>query len=63
MGAVLSMTVWDLGIAVHCYVIVGFPTEKEEALETIELRRAEYEAAWNRMVSPVSPASSTWKKP
>lgn len=26
----------DLGIAVHCYVIVGFPTEKEEeALETM----------------------------
>ncbi|MGZ8365295.1 MAG: B12-binding domain-containing radical SAM protein [Nitrospira sp.] len=26
----------DLGIAVHCYIIVGFPTEKEdEALETM----------------------------
>ncbi len=26
----------DLGIAVHCYIIVGFPTEKEEeALETL----------------------------
>ncbi len=27
----------DLGIAVHCYIIVGFPTEIEkEALETVD---------------------------
>jgi len=27
----------DLGLAVHCYIIVGFPTEREEeALETME---------------------------
>ena len=30
------MCIRDRGIAVHCYVIVGFPTEtKEEALETM----------------------------
>ncbi len=32
----ISEDCMDLGIAVHCYIIVGFPTEKEEeALETM----------------------------
>ena len=36
MGAANRSDRVDLGMAVHCYIIVGFPTEKEEeALETM----------------------------